>query len=463
MSRRAAWVLVAAAMVGAAGFPAAAGPRAGGSVQPTAAAGLQRFVLGNGATVILQPVPGVGRIGVEAVYRVGFLDEPAGLAQAAHLIEHLACMAGTRSHAPGETFKLLNERGMANAETLADWTHYDMTAPAADLELILKIEAERLTSLNITPEVVAQEAPRCYAEVTFVEGAPGAPLLKFAFMAAHQAWRHRKGTALVRGGLAEAPIEDLRGFHRRTYTPGNLILTLAGDFDPADAERLVREHIGPIPAGQDPPTPDIDWAGLPRETTIRWDCARAAAILAFPPPVDPAERIALSLWGAFAAQELRSDPAVGKLTQSATCSSNTWPAGRLPFFLYGTVRGDADPAAAGAALRGFAAAKRSSKVSAATRREILAFLNHAANPPPLNPGEVRRQAQNLKGMARGKDPLDLILGNAALQMATRELLLGGDPAVVDRARTIADTGMDELIARTLDPERAITTLIVPKD
>ena len=97
----------------------------------------------------------------------------------------------------------------------------------------------------------------------------------------------------------------------------------------------------------------------------------------------------------------------------------------------------------------------------ATRREILAFLSHAANPPPLDPRAVRQQAQSLKGMARGKDPLDLILGNTALQMGTRELLLGGEPGIVDRVRKVVDTGMDELIARTLDPERAITVLVTP--
>ena len=38
-------------------------------------------------------------------------------------------------------------------------------------------------------------------------------------------------------------------FYRRYYVPGNMIIVLAGDFDPDSALRLIEETFGTLPAG----------------------------------------------------------------------------------------------------------------------------------------------------------------------------------------------------------------------
>jgi predicted Zn-dependent peptidase len=81
--------------------------------------------------------------------------------------------------------------------------------PAGDLELALGIEAQRLSSLKITPEIIRQEAPKCYQEAAMVEQNPQAGMLKHAFMAFGQAWGHGLGQARVRSGLEEIPAADL--------------------------------------------------------------------------------------------------------------------------------------------------------------------------------------------------------------------------------------------------------------
>ena len=49
--------------------------------------------------------------------------------------------------------------------------------------------------------------------------------------------------------ISDASREDIADFFRRYYHPANASLCIAGDFDPAEAKRLVEKYFGPIPAG----------------------------------------------------------------------------------------------------------------------------------------------------------------------------------------------------------------------
>jgi predicted Zn-dependent peptidase len=53
--------------------------------------------------------------------------------------------------------------------------------------------------------------------------------------------------------LTAASLEDVEQFFRTFYTPDNAVLSIAGDFDVAEARRLVEKHFGPIPRGSGKP------------------------------------------------------------------------------------------------------------------------------------------------------------------------------------------------------------------
>ena len=59
--------------------------------------------------------------------------------------------------------------------------------------------------------------------------------------------------------LTAASLDDVAQFFATFYTPDNAVLSIAGDFDPAEARRLVERHFGPIPKGSGkPPLPPMD-------------------------------------------------------------------------------------------------------------------------------------------------------------------------------------------------------------
>jgi predicted Zn-dependent peptidase len=52
--------------------------------------------------------------------------------------------------------------------------------------------------------------------------------------------------------IASAKLDDVREFFKTWYRPDNCVLTLSGDFDPAEARSLVGKYFGDIPSGDRP-------------------------------------------------------------------------------------------------------------------------------------------------------------------------------------------------------------------
>src|ERR1700687_5177796 len=58
--------------------------------------------------------------------------------------------------------------------------------------------------------------------------------------------------------LAKASLADVAQFFSTYYTPDNAVLSVAGDFDPAETRSLIERLFGPIPRGNGkPPLPDM--------------------------------------------------------------------------------------------------------------------------------------------------------------------------------------------------------------
>ncbi len=63
--------------------------------------------------------------------------------------------------------------------------------------------------------------------------------------------------------LSAASMEDVKSFFRKYYVPNNTSLVIAGDFDPKEAEALVKKYFEPIAKGADikrptPPQPKLE-------------------------------------------------------------------------------------------------------------------------------------------------------------------------------------------------------------
>ena len=93
-------------------------------------------------------------------YKIGAADDPRGKSGIAHFLEHLM-FKGTKTTAPGEFSQLIAQAGgRDNAFTAADYTGYHQTVASDRLELLMRLEADRMTGLVLDDSVVLSGARR---------------------------------------------------------------------------------------------------------------------------------------------------------------------------------------------------------------------------------------------------------------------------------------------------------------
>jgi zinc protease len=82
-------------------------------------------------------------------------------------------------------------------------------------------------------------------------------------------------------------VPEMRNYYERFYHPGNAVLVVSGDFEPARALATVQRHLGSIPPGR--PYAEADSFRAPAEAqrgeqrlTLRWDDAASRLCIAWP-------------------------------------------------------------------------------------------------------------------------------------------------------------------------------------
>ncbi|MEL6794708.1 MAG: pitrilysin family protein, partial [Pseudomonadota bacterium] len=182
-------------------------------------------------------------------YRVGAADEPPGKSGIAHFFEHLM-FKGTDEIPEGAFSKLVAENGgQDNAFTSFDFTGYFQRIASDRLELVMKMEADRMTDLRLTEALVAPERDVVLEERNQrTENNPGSLFGEQMDAAMYQ--NHPYGVPVVgwKSEIEGLTLQDALDFYDRWYGPDNAILVVAGDVSVEEVKRLAEIHYGPIPA-----------------------------------------------------------------------------------------------------------------------------------------------------------------------------------------------------------------------
>jgi zinc protease len=188
-------------------------------------------------------------------YRVGAADEPRGASGIAHFFEHLM-FKGTREIAPGEFSRTIARNGGEdNAFTSWDYTAYHERIARDRLELVMRMEADRMRNLRFSDETFAAERDVIGEERRQrVDNNPGAVLGER--MRAMLWPHHPYGTPII-GWLHEIQSLDRETaleFYRTWYAPNNAILVVAGDVDAAELRPLAERYYGRLQPTQNLPS-----------------------------------------------------------------------------------------------------------------------------------------------------------------------------------------------------------------
>ncbi|THD42445.1 MAG: insulinase family protein [Bradyrhizobium sp.] len=227
-------------------------------VQPAparpAAGVVEGFRLANGLTVVAIPDRRAPVVTHMVWYRNGSADDPPGKSGIAHFLEHLM-FKGTATHPQGEFSKRIAEiGGQENAFTGNDYTAYFQRVAKEHLGELMAFEADRMTGLKLTDEVVTPERDVVLEERRMHCDADPSAQLNEAVQATLFA-HHPYGTPIIGWAHEIETLDraDALAYYGRFYTPENAILVVAGDIDPQEVRALAERHYGPVrPRGDAP-------------------------------------------------------------------------------------------------------------------------------------------------------------------------------------------------------------------
>lgn len=194
-------------------------------------------------------------------YRVGAADEPPGHSGIAHFLEHLM-FKGTDEMAAGEFSAVVEAQGGdGNAFTSWDYTAYFQRVAADRLDLMMKMEADRMRDLQMTEDDVLTERQVVLEERSQrTDSDPGALFSEQRQAALYL--NHPYGTPIIgwRHEIEQLDRADAFSFYRTYYAPNNAILVVAGDVTPDQVRRLAETHYGGLE-----PTPNLPERLRPQE------------------------------------------------------------------------------------------------------------------------------------------------------------------------------------------------------
>jgi zinc protease len=214
-------------------------------------------------------------------YKAGAADEVIGKSGAAHFLEHLM-FRGTKAVPPGEFSRIVAQNGgEENAFTTHDYTAYYQSVAADRLELVMKLEADRMANLVISDTVVKPEREVIIEERRMrIGNSPSALFDEQLDTALYLHHPYRIPTIGWESEMHELTAQDEQAFYKRWYAPNNAVLVVAGDVTVEKVKALAEKYFGPVPSHPVPVRQRVEEPAKvaaarlsmknPRVTEIQW-------------------------------------------------------------------------------------------------------------------------------------------------------------------------------------------------
>ena len=425
----------------AAGLALAVPARAGDSILGT----VETVTLKNGLRLVLAPDSAAKSVDVTVWYDAGSRYDRPGKTGVAHLFEHLM-FRGSAHFGPDEHARQVRaEGGTSGAFATSDFIALYETLPADDLELALKLEADRMAGLTFTQAALDAER-RQVAEERERRATPITHGLQRIYELAFPTTPYGVPVYGREADLPGLTLKDFQEFYRAAFVPGRAVVTVVGGFRRDDALALAKKYLEPIKGGSSRPQP------IPAD---RPQAAERRLVDHVPAPL----RVLLVGWPIPS----RTDPDWAPLNLLATylTRGSEAPLGKAlvlerPLCL--SVQGDVDTRRDGSMLY-LAVAVAPNADSAEVERTLLAEVDRASKQPASDADLERAKRQSETGAW-----FSLQTTRDRGQALGSGLMLAGDPRDLERqlARMRACTAKDlQRVAARLGPQRRNLVWLLP--
>ena len=150
--------------------------------------------LDNGLTLIMLENHSLPVVSVQMLYTAGARDETTGKTGLAHFLEHMAFRESEHFPDTQLVSSIYAIGGEWHGYTWLDQTTYFATVPAAELELLLRIEADRMDRLIIPQSDIEAERGAVLTELHSYENDPNSVLQDGIWWASHRLTRRSGST-----------------------------------------------------------------------------------------------------------------------------------------------------------------------------------------------------------------------------------------------------------------------------
>jgi len=415
----------------------------------------ETFTLDNGLTVVVVPNHRMPVVSHMVWYKVGAADEDPGKSGLAHLLEHLM-FKGTPSVPPGMFSKIIARNGgRDNAFTTSDYTGYFQNVAADRLELVMRMEADRMANLTLDRETVETERAVVLEEWRMrVGNSPEGRLSQQMEAALFLNSPYHRPVIGWQSEIARLDRDDALAFYRRWYAPNNAVLVVAGDVDAATVRPLAEKYYGALPRRDLPPRPRLDEP--PPEAARR-------VVLSDPRVTQPSWR-RLYLAPSERAGETR-------LTQSLEVLAEVIGGGATSLLYQSLVINQKLAAGVSASYDPVAAGLTSFRVSATPRPGVTPDQLEAAIDREI--GRIARGEIPAEEIERAKTSLRASVAYARDSLHTGAQVLGEALAVglsvadveswPERIGMVTPALVAEAAAQVLDPRGSVTGLLLPAE
>ncbi len=207
-----------------------------------AAGRLRRFTLDNGMICLIQEDRSAPIVSIQIWVGTGSVHENEYLgAGLSHAIEHMI-FKGTPSRKPGEITKTIdNAGGFINAYTSFDRTVFLADMPSDRWMIGLEVLADAAMNASFPAGEWEQEREVIIREMAMCRDNPERELSRLLWQTAYAVHPHRVPVIGYEDVFRTITQEDLIRFFRRHYTPDNMIVSVAGDISPVEAEKALSD------------------------------------------------------------------------------------------------------------------------------------------------------------------------------------------------------------------------------
>ena len=209
--------------------------------------------LENGLRLLIHQDHSSPIISFQVWYNVGSINERPGITGISHLFEHMM-FKGSKNVDPEEHSRIIQRNGGTdNAFTTEDMTAYFENLPSSQLELAVKLEADRMAHLRLTAETLASERQVVKEERRMrVDNSLFGKLNEGLYSATFLAHPYRWPVIGWMSDIDAITLDDCKSFYSTHYAPNNSTVIILGDIDFDETISMVEKYFGHIPSAERP-------------------------------------------------------------------------------------------------------------------------------------------------------------------------------------------------------------------